>query len=272
MTTVKEKYGFLPTSVWHLSKSNELNDWFKDKSDVRTSKRTDGSFLPNYKLSEYNPNVAERIVKYWSNEEDIIFDPFAGRATRGIISAKLNRKYVGCEVSKSTFDWTNETLYKLSQKLGYEYFQDNIYLINADGCIYHEELPSDNFDLVFTCPPYWKLEKYETCAGQLSDCKTYKEFMVKITECIQQCNRVLKQDKFSIWTVADWRNNGYYNFHSDVISAHLANGFVLWDIVINVLNSPFVSFKAAFNDKYKYTGKSHEYILVFKKVSNIGIV
>ena len=60
-------------------------------------------------------------------------------------------------------------------------------------------------------------------------------------------------------------NAGFYCFHQDLINIHLKNGFVLWDIIINVLNSQFVAFKAGFNDKYKYTGKTHEYILVFKK-------
>ena len=258
MGTIKEKYGFLPTSVWHLDKNHKLNNFFKDKGDAHKKRRASGSFLPNYKFSSFNPNVAERVIKYWSEKGDLIFDPFAGRTTRGIVSLSLGRNYVGCEVSPTTFEDTLNNLQRMKM-------DDKFVLLNEDGCAYHEEIDDEEVDLVFTCPPYWKLERYEHCENQLSDCKTYDIFMNKIYDCLAECNRVLKEGKFSIWVVSDWRNAGYYCFHKDIINAHLDNGFELWDIVINVLNSPFVSFKAGFNDKYKYTGKTHEYILVFKK-------
>ncbi len=266
MVSVKEKYGFLPTSVWHLTKDNTLSKFFKDNSPSRTKKRGSGSFLPNYKLSEFNPNVAERVIKYWSEKGDLVFDPFAGRATRGLIARKLERYYLGCEVSKVTFDWVIRTLDKLDKsRLQTRKKEEDFILLNQDGCGYHQELEDNDVDLVFTCPPYWKLERYEHCENQLSDCKTYELFINKIYDCIQECHRVLKDDKFSIWVVSDWRNDGYYCFHKDIIDAHIKCGFQLWDIVINVLNSPFVAFKAQFNDNQKYTGKTHEYILVFKK-------
>lgn len=260
-TTIKEKYGFLPTSVWHLDKKHVVNDLFKDKGDKLKKRRADGSFLPNYKFSSFNPNVAERVIKYWSNKGDLIYDPFAGRTTRGLVSLWLKRKYIGFEVSQLTFEETLKNLQKLQRT------HDDFFLFNEDSCGYHEEIEEESVDLVFTCPPYWKLERYEHCKGQLSDCKTYEAFMNKIYDCILECNRVLKEKKFSVWVVSDWRNSGFVNFHQDIIKSHLDNGFELWDIVINILNSPFVSFKAAFNDKYKYTGKTHEYILVFKKLN-----
>jgi len=168
----------------------------------------------------------------------------------------MNRNYIGCEVSPTTCEKTRKVL----EKMGKEFT-----LLNKDGCEYHEEIDDGKVDLVFTCPPYWKLERYEHCDNQLSDCKTYQEFKNKIYDCLSECNRVLKDNKFSIWVVSDWRNAGFYCFHKDIIDAHLHTGFELWDIIINVLNSPFVAFKAGFNDRYKYTGKTHEYILVFKK-------
>lgn len=257
MVSVKEKYGFLPTSVWHLDKDHVINKLYKDEGDTDKKRRSSKSFLPNYKFSSFNPNVADRVLTYWTEEGDVVFDPFAGRTTRGIVALYMCREYIGCEISKTTYDKTKLDLAKT--------FQDFI-LLNEDGCKYHKEIKNESCDLVFTCPPYWKLEKYESCEHQLSDCKTYGEFMNKINDCLKECHRVLKKDKFSIWVVSDWRQKGYHCFHKDIIDAHLKNGFELWDIVINILNSPFVSMKAAFNDNYKYTGKTHEYILVFKKI------
>jgi len=256
MPSVKEKYGFLPTSVWHLDKKHPINEMFKDSGDAHKKRRGSGSFLPNLKFSSFNPNVVERVLKYWTEEGDVVFDPFAGRTTRGLVSLYMDRKYIGCEVSPTTWELTKRELDKIDK---------DYLLLNEDGCQKHNQIERESCDLVFTCPPYWKLERYEHCENQLSDCKTYKDFLEKVGDSIKEGNRVLKEDKFSIWVCSDWRNAGFYCFHQDLINLHLERGFILWDIIINVLNSPFVAFKAGFNDKYKYTGKTHEYILVFKK-------
>ncbi len=270
MVTVKEKYGYLPTSVWHLDKKHPVNELFKDKGDALKSRRGAGSFLPNYKFSSFNPNIVERVLKYWTEEGDVVFDPFAGRTTRGIVSLYLNRKYIGCEIAPITYKETLKNLKKMNRFKNLSRNNkvlpgEEFTLLNEDGCVKHKKIKANSCDLAFTCPPYWKLERYEHVDGQLSDCKTYDDFLNKIGDSIQECNRVLKEDKFSVWVCSDWRNSGFFCFHQDLINLHLARGFVLWDIIINVLNSPFVAFKAAFNDKYKYTGKTHEYILVFKK-------
>jgi hypothetical protein len=43
--------------------------------------------------------------------------------------------------------------------------------------LWHSE---NNFaDMILTCPPYWNIEKYESCNGQLSDEKSYDSFLKK---------------------------------------------------------------------------------------------
>lgn len=43
------------------------------------------------------------------------------------------------------------------------------------------------------------------------------------------------------------------------------NKFQIHDIIINVLNSPFIFAAPKQNEKYKITQKMHEYIIVSKK-------
>ena len=64
---------------------------------------------------------------------------------------------------------------------------------------------NETADLVFTCPPYHNLEKYETAKNQLSECETYEDFMVQIQKCGKNINRVLKPGAFCVWVVGDWR-------------------------------------------------------------------
>ena len=98
MPSVKEKYGFLPTSVWHLDKKHPINEMFKDSGDAHRKRRGSGSFLPNLKFSSFNPNVVERVLKYWTEEGDTIFDPFAGSNVTGEVSEILKRKWISFEI------------------------------------------------------------------------------------------------------------------------------------------------------------------------------
>ena len=44
--------------------------------------------------------LAEDHILTWSNENDIIFDPFCGSGTVALMAEKLNRKWIGIEISK----------------------------------------------------------------------------------------------------------------------------------------------------------------------------
>ena len=47
------------------------------------------------------PNkLAEDHILSWSNENDIILDPFCGSGTTALMAEKLNRKWIGIEISK----------------------------------------------------------------------------------------------------------------------------------------------------------------------------
>ncbi|NBW23731.1 MAG: site-specific DNA-methyltransferase, partial [Caulobacteraceae bacterium] len=35
----------------------------------------------------------------WSNENDLIYDPFMGSGTTGLVARKLDRNYIGSEIS-----------------------------------------------------------------------------------------------------------------------------------------------------------------------------
>ena len=47
--------------------------------------------------------LAENVIRYYSYENDIVYDPFAGSGTTGIVSKKLNRKCIMSEISKKIF-------------------------------------------------------------------------------------------------------------------------------------------------------------------------
>jgi len=265
---VKDKYGFLPTSVWHLKKDRKiLGELVEDKKrkDIGVRRDTGGVFDgKGIRFSYFNPVLAYRVLVYWSEKNDLVLDPFAGRSTRGIITLELGRKYYGYEIAPITYELTKKQLGEKRTTLFSPQINE-FEIFNSDGC--GLKFTKDNStDLIFTCPPYWKLERYESVKGQLSDCKTYEEFLEQMFVCFKNCFRVLKKGKFAIFVVNDFRLKGrFYLMHLDFIKLMEKVGFLPWDIVINKLNSPFLFAKIGECDEAKYTFKEHEYILVFKK-------
>lgn len=55
-------------------------------------------------------------IRSWSNEGDIVFDPFMGSGTTGIAAFSLGRKFVGCEISKKYYDEAIERFKAIVQK------------------------------------------------------------------------------------------------------------------------------------------------------------
>jgi DNA modification methylase len=127
--------------------------------------------------------------------------------------------------------------------------------------------PNESADLIFTCPPYHRLEQYETAPNQLSDIRDYKEFLQRIEVCAKNCQRVLKPGKFLCWVCADWRADGkLVLFHKDSIETFQRWGFQIHDIVIIENISPFAPLQAGKVAAKRYTSKVHEYLLVFRKL------
>lgn len=56
----------------------------------------------------------------WSNENDIVLDPFMGSGTTMIACVQTNRHYIGFDISKGYFDMTCERLEKEKEKLKYK--------------------------------------------------------------------------------------------------------------------------------------------------------
>jgi len=48
--------------------------------------------------------LISHFIKLLSNENDVVFDPFMGSGTTGVVSRKMNRKFIGIELSEEYFE------------------------------------------------------------------------------------------------------------------------------------------------------------------------
>jgi DNA modification methylase len=257
-STVKDQFGWLPVSVFKPQRREDWRQIIGDDGDETTRRSDDAKYLPGLRFSEFHPDLAEMVVKYWSLEGDLIVDPFAGRATRGFVAVNLERRYEGYEVAANTFAKTSERL------ASSPYGADSWRLHCFDGCVLGKS-PNQSADLIFTCPPYHRIEKYQTAPDQLSDIPTYEDFLFRIKVCAKNCFRVLKAGKFLCWVCGDWRDGTFRTFHADSLRIFSEAGFAPHDVVIVHNNSPFAPLQAGKVAAKRYTSKVHEYLLVFRK-------
>ncbi len=54
--------------------------------------------------------LAEDHILSWSNEDDLVFDPFSGSGTTAKMAKKNNRKYIGFEISQEYVDIANKRI------------------------------------------------------------------------------------------------------------------------------------------------------------------
>ena len=84
----------LPFDVWNIQ---ALNSMAKERTGYPTQKPV---------------ALLEKIINASSNEGDIVLDPFCGCATTCIAAEKLNRKWIGIDVSIKAYDLVRERLQK----------------------------------------------------------------------------------------------------------------------------------------------------------------
>jgi hypothetical protein len=97
-----------------------------------------------------------------------IYNPFGGGVQFGYVAGSYGYEYLASEIRKNQCDANNALC---------SYFPGARW-VQSDSSTY---APEGMFDLVFTCPPYYKVEKYldydgKPPAGELNSLDTYERF------------------------------------------------------------------------------------------------
>ena len=141
-------------------------------------------------VSIFDPVLCEVMYDWFSPKGGLVLDPFAGGSVRGIVAEEMGRKYTGIDLSESQIVANK----KQSDKPNWICGDSKKLIFGLD----------DEFDFVFTCPPYYDLEVYSDTKGDLSN-MSEMDFDETLESILYQSAIKLKNNRFFAIVVSEVR-------------------------------------------------------------------
>jgi hypothetical protein len=182
--------------------------------------------------SVFDPVLCELAYQSWCPELRVILDSFAGGSVRGIVAGALGLTYTGIEL------WSAQVAANRRQarRLPRRELRRPPTWIEGDA---RQELPrlaeaGRRFDMVFTCPPYFDLERYSDNPADLSAMEP-GGFEAALREVIAGSAALLDEDRFAVWVVGAVRDRAtgtLRDLASIVFDAHRKAGLAHYNDAI----------------------------------------
>lgn len=209
--------------------------------------------------SIFDPALCEVLYHWFCPKGGRILDPFAGGSVRGIVANKLGYNYTGIDIREEQIASNREQGIEILEANN----QPNWYVGDSNEILlgFRQE-----FDLVFSCPPYADLEVYSDLEGDISN-KTYQEFLELYESIIEKSCNLLTTGGYACFVVGEVRDKkgNYIGFVPDTVRAFERCGMKFYNeaILLNPIAS--ASMRANGNMKSRKLVKIHQNILIFRK-------
>lgn len=239
-------------------------------SNVVLSKQTvkDGEILTdktknlNGNASVLDPAVCEIIVRMFMPKNGIrVYNPFGGGVQMGFVAGGCGYEYLSSEIRENQCDANNAICQEFP----------NVKWLKSDTSKFTPKNPA-GFDLVFSCPPYYKVEKYidydgKSPEGELNSFDTYEQFRDMLFEGYKRAISVMNDNTFFVVMTGDSRdkNGAYYGCEAEHELFFKSQGLHIYNRIV-YLESEFTrraTAKKTLNSR-KYP-KCEQKILVFYK-------
>ncbi|MDR1122043.1 MAG: ParB N-terminal domain-containing protein, partial [Dysgonamonadaceae bacterium] len=250
---LRYKYIYKRTAEHRKSLGIGFGEYLEKYVSEEDKKREEAKVL-SHGVSILDPVLSEIICRWFCIENGKAFDCFAGDTVFGYVSAYLGHEFTGIELRQEQVDLNNERIEGLPARY-----------ICDDGQNVAKHIEANSQDLLFSCPPYFDLEKYSKNARDASNQRTYADFLAILKSAFTSALTCLKNDRFAVIVVGDVRDKKgfYYNFVDDVKRIFIENGAKLYTELILVEAGANASVKAITGMKNRKVAKMHQNVLVF---------
>ena len=214
----------------------------------------------NSNVSIFDPVLCELMYDWFVPKGGKILDPFAGGSVRGIVAEEMGFHYDGIELSEEQVLANKKQSKKPNWIIG-----------DSDKEIFFLD---NDYDFVFTCPPYYDLEVYSDDMNDLSN-MSERNFDIKFDKIIYKSTLQLKQNRFFGIVVSEVRNpsttgnysiGNYRKLVSKTIQMCEAHGLHFYNDMV-LFNSQHQASRVGktYFDRNRKIPSVHQNILIFVK-------
>jgi ParB-like chromosome segregation protein Spo0J len=215
--------------------------------------------------SVFDPVLCELAYRWFSPPAGKVLDPFAGGSVRGVVASQLGRAYLGVELSAPQIAANRKQARKIGGKPRPRWLE-------GDSRELEGLLGGQDFDLLFSCPPYFDLEVYSEDQRDLSRAASYEAFAEAHAAIIAAAAELLRPDRFAVWVVSEIRQRGgdgnCRGLLADTVSAFARAGLELYNEAVLVTPVGSLPIRAGRHfSAARKLGRTHQSVLVFVKGS-----
>lgn len=214
----------------------------------------------NHDTSIFSPRLAALMYDWFCPVGGAILDPFCGGSVRGIVAGINGHDYTGIDIREEQVLANARQAGMMQRRL-----RKMPHYVCGDSRVVLDAI-TENFDMVFSCPPYGDLEKYSDLQGDISN-MDYDEFRVAYSAIIRKACARLKNGCFAVFVVGEIRDKcgNLRGFVPDTIHAFQDAGLNYYDEIImqNAIGTARLR-TGQFNKSRKIV-KTHQTVLVFVK-------
>lgn len=222
--------------------------------------KSDTSKSLNANVSVLDPVACEVILRFFMPTKGrSVYNPFGGGVQMGFVTGFYGYDYLSSEIRQNQCDSNNAICKDFA----------NTKWVKSDSSKF---IPDQKYDLIFSCPPYYKVEEYldydgKSPAGELNSISTYEEFRDTLFAGYKNAISVLNDNSFFVVMTGDSRDKkgAYYGCEAEHEIFFKSNGLSIYNKIV-YLESEFTRLaqaKKTLNSR-KFP-KREQKILVFYK-------
>lgn len=209
--------------------------------------------------SIFDPALCEVMYKWFTAEDDMIIDPFAGGSVRGIIAVETGRHYCGVDLRQEQIDANRQNAEDICT-------DEQPTWVCGDS-VNIQKLAGGEYDFIMTCPPYGDLEVYSDDPADISNMGA-EDFDAIYKQILHNTADMLKEDRFACVVVGNYRDKqgNLRDLVGITVRAMEEAGLHYYNDIIYVTPAGSLPVRASVSfQRTRKIGKQHQYVLIFVK-------
>ncbi len=240
---------------WWIQTHNIQSELGREDAESRSR------FWEDNTVSVFDATLCEHMYQWFTPKQGKVLDPFAGGSVRGIVATEMGYEYMGIDLSKQQLEENR----KQSSKPKW---------VTGDSDEMLDYLGDEQFDFVFTCPPYYDLEVYSDNPLDISTMEDDK-FDEKYFSILGKAAKKLKNNRFfavvvsevrEVSTTGNYKIGKYRGLVSKTIKACEEAGLHFYNDMI-IFNSQHQASRVVdtYFERNRKVASVHQNVLVFVK-------